>query len=41
MNIKYVKINGYLLPNLIMNNNENYEKIKQIWLSKIRLYQEI
>ena len=29
MNIKYVKINGYLLPNLVINNNKKYEKINK------------
>ena len=29
MNIKYVKINGYLLPNLITNDNKNYQKINK------------
>lgn len=29
MNIKYTKINGYLLPNLITNDNKNYQKINK------------
>ena len=29
MNIKYIKINGYLLPNLITNDNKNYQKINK------------
>lgn len=29
MNIKYAKINGYLLPNLVINNNKKYEKINK------------
>ena len=29
MNIKYVKINDYLLPNLIINDNEKYKKINK------------
>ena len=29
MNTKYVKINGYLLPNLIANDNKNYQKINK------------
>lgn len=29
MNTKYSKINGYLLPNLIINENKNYQKINK------------
>ena len=29
MNIKYTKINGYLLPNLIINDNKNYQRINK------------
>ena len=29
MNIKYIKINGYLLPNLIIKENKKYEKINK------------
>ena len=29
MNTKYVKINNYLLPNLVINDNKKYEKINK------------
>ncbi len=35
MNISYTKQGDYLLPNLILENKEQYKKI---WIIKIRLY---